>query len=212
MNNKQQGQIQEKSNNQATVHNTIEQDFKQSSMDNTTTQTDKSFKEDKKSQSNFNKQLVRTGLTLLGIFLVSLFNFSYIDSSDIAKQAIKNGSSSQLAIGTRILEDDEMINERDVTVKHNSSQETTKIHVWDYAAEDGDYVQVLVDGVAITEPFMIKNKPVVFTVPATGTVEVLGVRDGVGGISYAVHYEINGTTYLNTAGIDKKNIYTLIRE
>ncbi len=87
-----------------------------------------------------------------------------------------------------------------------------KIHIWDYAAEDGDYVQILVDGVAICEPFMIKNKPVVFTVPSTGEIQVLGVRDGGGGITYAVHYDVNGTTYFNGTDVGNGNLYTLIRE
>ena len=73
-------------------------------------------------------------------------------------------------------------------------------------------MQVLVDGVAICEPFMIKNKPVVFTVPATGEIQVLGIRDGGGGITYAVHYDVNGTTYFNGTDVGNGNRYTLIRE
>ena len=63
-----------------------------------------------------------------------------------------------------------------------------------------------------SDPFMIKNKPVVYTVPTTGEIQVLGTRDGGGGITYAVHYEVNGTTYFNGTDVGDGNLYTLIRE
>ena len=120
--------------------------------------------------------------------------------------------STQLPIGVRILTDDENLAGQDLTITHSSPSEESKIHIWDYAAEDGDYVQVLVDGVAIGDPFMIKNKPVVYTVPTTGEIQVLGTRDGGGGITYAVHYEVNGTTYFNGTDVGDGNLYTLIRK
>lgn len=52
------------------------------------------------------------------------------------------------------------------------------LYVWDYAAEDGDYVQVIVNGSPLGDPFMITNTPVTFTVPTVGEVEILGTRDG----------------------------------
>lgn len=120
--------------------------------------------------------------------------------------------STQLPIGVRILTDDQNLAGQDLTITHSSSKEENKIHIWDYAAEDGDYVQILVDGVAICDPFMIKNKPVEFTVPTTGEVQILGTRDGGGGITYAVHYDVNGTTYFNGTDVGSGNLYTLIRE
>lgn len=44
------------------------------------------------------------------------------------------------------------------------------------------------------KPFMITNTPVTFTIPTEGEVEVLGTRDGGGGTTYAVYYEMNHTT------------------
>ena len=137
---------------------------------------------------------------------------SSVNTSDEAKLALENQMSTQLPIGVRILSDDENLAGQDLTITHSSPAEENKIHIWDYAAEDGDYVQILVDGVAIGDPFMIKNKPVVFTVPTTGEIQVLGIRDGGGGITYAVHYEVNGTTYFNGTDVSNGNLYTLIRE
>ena len=51
-----------------------------------------------------------------------------------------------------------------------------KIWVWDYAAEDGDYVQILVNGLPMTDSFMIRHKPKAFTVPSTGEVQIKGRR------------------------------------
>jgi hypothetical protein len=59
---------------------------------------------------------------------------------------------------------------------------------------------------------MIKNKPVKFTVPTVGKIEIVGTRDGGGGITYAVYYGMNHTTYFNGVDEGGNNIYTLVRE
>lgn len=161
------------------------------------------------------KKLKATGLILMALFVVSIFlapSSASVNTSEEAVHAVESGMSTQLPIGVRILTDDENLAGQDLTITHSSPSNESKIHIWDYAAEDGDYVQVLVDGVAISDPFMIKNKPVVYTVPTTGEIQVLGTRDGGGGITYAVHYEVNGTTYFNGTDVGDGNLYTLIRE
>lgn len=161
------------------------------------------------------KKLKITGLVFAGLGVVSMFfspKASIVNTSEEAKMALENQVSTQLPIGVRIMSNDEYLAGQDLTITHSSPADENKIHVWDYASEDGDYVQILVDGVAIGDPFMIKNKPVVFTVPTTGEIQVLGTRDGGGGITYAVHYEVNGTTYFNTTDVGNGNLYTLIRE
>jgi len=166
-------------------------------------------------KTRFDKKLKATGLVLLALFAASIFltpGSSSVDKSEAAVQAAESGMSTQLPIGVRILKDDENLAGQDLTIVHASPAAETKLHIWDYAAEDGDYVQVLVDGTAIGDPFMIKNKPAVFTVPASGEIQVLGTRDGGGGITYAVHYEVNGTTYFNGTDVGDGNLYTLVRE
>jgi hypothetical protein len=135
-----------------------------------------------------------------------------VNTSDDAKAALENFMSTNLEIGVRLLSEDNNITGQDLTITHSSPSTENKIHIWDYAAEDGDYVQILVDGVALGDPFMIKNKPKEFIVPTTGEIQILGTRDGGGGITYAVHYEVNGTTYFNGMDVGKGNLYTLIRE
>ena len=104
------------------------------------------------------------------------------DSEDTAK-ALKDRISTSLVAGTRVLDKDDNYVGGDLTITHKSDKAETTLYIWDYAAEDGDYVQVKVNGTALGDPFMIKNKPVTFTVPTVGTIEVIGTRDGGGGIN-----------------------------
>lgn len=135
-----------------------------------------------------------------------------VDTSAEAKEAVKTHMSTTLSAGTRILSSDDHYIGGDLTITHNSDSDDTTIWVWDYAAEDGDYVQILVNGTPLGDPFMIKNKPVSFSVPSVGEVQVIGTRDGGGGITYGVYYELNQTTYFNGMNQGGKNLYTLVRE
>lgn len=171
--------------------------------------------EQKKGRTKADKKLRTTGLVLIALFVVSAIlapTSSSVDTSEEAARALESRMSTQLPVGVRVMREDESLAGQDVTIVHSSPSDESQIHIWDYAAEDGDYVQVLVDGTAIGDPFMIKNKTTVFTVPTTGEVQVLGTRDGGGGITYAVHYDVNGTTYFNGTDVGNGNLYTLIRE
>lgn len=132
--------------------------------------------------------------------------------STSAQNALTNGVSTSVSAGTILSTKDENIESKDYNISHNSSEKETKIWVWDYAGEDGDYVQVLVGGSPIGDIFMIKHKPREFTVPATGEVQIKGIKDGGGGITYAVRYDINGTSYFNSAPEGEGNTYTLVKE
>lgn len=172
----------------------------------------------RKEKTAADKRLKKGGLVFIASFIAICFLLSHIsgassiNTSEEAKLALENHVSTELAIGVQISTEDEYYAGQDLTITHSSPSDETVIHVWDYAAEDGDYVQILVDGVAIGDPFMIMNVPVEYTVPSVGEVQVLGTRDGGGGITYAVHYEVNGTTYFNGTDVGNGNLYTLIRE
>jgi hypothetical protein len=150
-------------------------------------------------------------ITLLVAAMIFSANPS-IDTSEEAKNALTDKISTSLSAGTVLLAKDENIGEQDYTITHQSDQNDTKIWVWDYAAEDGDYVQVLVNGTPVGDAFMIKHKPLEITVPAVGEVQIKGIRDGGGGITYAIRYDLNGTNYFNSAPEGEFNTYTLIKE
>lgn len=170
------------------------------------------------SQSPFTKRIKKGALVLLTAGIVAMIAVAAlstggsVDKSPEAKQALETHVSTEIAAGTRLLQNDDEQNfaGQDVTIQHNTSAGDTKIYIWDYAAEDGDYVQVFIDGVSQGEPFMIKNNPVSFSVPTVGVVEVVGTRDGGGGITYAVYDEVNQTTYLNGMDVGGSNTYTMV--
>jgi len=163
------------------------------------------------------RPLKRFGWLSLAVFVAAIIFYSSTGSgtvlnSDAAKQALVEQVSSSLPAGAVLLAEDQNLEEKDHTIDHQSDQDSMKIQVWDYAAEDGDYVQILHNGTPITDAFMIKHRPQSFTVPTVGEVQIRGVRDGGGGITYAVRYELNGTTYLNSVKEGEFNTYTLIKE
>ncbi len=167
-----------------------------------------------KKKTTFDKLLKATGIVLIiaSVFILMWCgNTPTVDRSDAAVQAIEDQVSTTLSVGTILMSSDENLEAKDYTISHDSAADESKIWVWDYAAEDGDYVQILVDGNPIGDAFMIKNRPQEFKVPAVGTVQVKGVRDGGGGITYAVRYELNNTNYFNSAPEGEFNTYTLVR-
>jgi len=167
-------------------------------------------------QKKRTKALVTFGIICIATVITMLIfsDTSTPDTSDDAKTALTNKISTTVAAGTILLTEDENIGEQDYTLAHElTNRNDTRVWIWDYAVEDGDYVQVLINGVPYSAPFMIKHKPVMIPVSMTGlagTVQVKGVRDGGGGITYAVRYELNNTTYFNSAPVGEVNTYTLV--
>jgi hypothetical protein len=171
-----------------------------------------------KSDSAFTKRIKKGAWSLLAVGIAAMVVYSIcvtsksVDTSEEAVAALESHMSTTLVAGTKLLSSDDNYVGGDLTITHDSSDEETELYVWDYAAEDGDYVQVIVDGTPLGNPFMIKNKPVKFTVPTVGKIEIVGTRDGGGGITYAVYYGMNHTTYFNGVEEGGSNIYTLVRE
>lgn len=170
--------------------------------------------------------LTKLGLFSVAVFIVSMFFLGgkgTVDNSPAAKSALQNGFSQTLTAGTLLLAADSEAQGRDYTVKVNSQdliqgEQNTKVLrvlVWDYAAEDGDYVQLIYNGVPLSEPFMIKHKPREFLISpgasVSSTLLVKGIRDGGGGITYAVMLSGKNEhfSFYNAAPINKSNTYTL---
>ena len=172
----------------------------------------------KKEQSAFTKRIKKSAWIVFAVGILSMIIYSMsltsksVDTSEEAVSALRTHISTSLAAGTKLLASDDNYVGGDMTITHESDEDETTLYVWDYAAEDGDYVQVLLNGTPLGDPFMITNTPVTFMVPTVGEVEVLGTRDGGGGITYAVYYEMNHTTYFNGMDENGSNLYTLIRE
>ena len=150
-----------------------------------------------------------TIFSFISISAINLPGFS-IQSPGNTLWAIR--TSTDLAVGTQLLSKDDNYVGGDITLVHSSQDKENTIQVWDYAAVDGDYVQIKVNGSPITDSFMITHEPKTITVPTVGTVEVIGTKDGGGGITYAIRYGVNGMTYYNGTTEGNENKYTLIRQ
>ncbi|MBW6410136.1 hypothetical protein [Clostridium weizhouense] len=166
---------------------------------------------EKANRKQIDKPLKIFGIICIAVFIIAitLSGTSKVDTSESAQNALKNGASTTVSAGTILLSKDENAGPKDYTITHKSDEEDTKIWVWDYAAEDGDYVQVLVNGAPIGDAFMIKHKPKEISVSSVGKVQIKGIKDGGGGITYAVRYDINETSYFNGTPEGESNTYTL---
>jgi hypothetical protein len=178
----------------------------------------KSNQKNSKGQSAFVKRVKKSAVFFMTVAIVGMITYSMghpsssVNTTDQTEDALKTHMSTSLGVGSRLMSSDEKYVGGDLTITHKSNDDETTMYIWDYAAEDGDYVQVVIDGTPMGEPFMIKNKPISFKVPTVGEVQVIGTRDGGGGITYGVYYEANSTTYFNGMDVGGDNIYTLVRE
>ena len=131
--------------------------------------------------SPFTKRIKKGAWILLGVAIAGIIAYGTmstsksVDTSDDAAAALESHMSTSLAAGTKLMSSDDNYVGGDLTITHNSNADETTLYVWDYAAEDGDYVEVIVNGTSLGEPVMIKNKPVTFTVPTVGEVQVVEI-------------------------------------
>lgn len=148
--------------------------------------------------------------SLLG--MTFLHTGSAVTTGEAAEAAIYTGSSKTLPAGTKLAANDKdmSLEPTDYTIEGKTNDPTTKLYVWDYAGEDGDYVQLIIDGEPASEEFMILNKPREFDVPSSGKVQIKGIHDAGGGLTYAIHCDLNGQSYFNTAPEGVLNTYTIV--
>ncbi len=175
-----------------------------------------------KKESNKIIERIKTGAIFAAVCLIigtihlginGSQNQTTVDSSAEAKSALSSHQSAVLSEGAVLLNSDsdaEYIN-GDLTIEHNYEEDKSKVWIWDYAAEDGDRVQVFVDGVALGDDFTIYHTPKEITVPSVSEVKLVGTHDGGGGITYAIRYELNGICYFNGMDLNGDNTYTLQR-
>lgn len=145
-------------------------------------------------------------LRTAGVIIVSLLGIGLLANYDAE---VKN-----LRPGAVLFNQDVRQAQWDYTIKlPRSDVNTSTILIWDFAAEDGDQVQILSDGRPILGTITIRNQPQAVPVPANGTVEVRGVLDGGGGgVTYAVNFVETSRTIINSADPGTSNKYTLSRD
>ncbi|MBP1989642.1 hypothetical protein [Paenibacillus eucommiae] len=153
----------------------------------------------------------------MGIMALVLFaTFFFFDSSSLSgnmKDVQSNGIGKGMMAGTILTYSDDSagLQPRNFELEMKKGMDTSRVLIWDYAAEDGDVVTVKVNGQILVENVGIFHKPVVLQVPIPSTVEIVGIKDGGGGITYGVKFPgaVANSAYFNAAPVGSSNVYTL---
>ncbi|WP_278382163.1 hypothetical protein [Clostridium tyrobutyricum] len=148
---------------------------------------------------------------LILVFIACFLIFSNDSSHTNYKSNLKSGKIESINVGDRISKKAVKLQANDFSIDQGNSYGKIELSVWNFAdEEDGDYVQVFVNGYSQTEPFAIRHKPIKIEVPDKSIIQVRGIRDGGNnGITYGLFFNKTGETYLNTVPLNLTNTYTL---
>lgn len=176
--------------------------------------TYKRFEEEKKKDDFITPSMKRfrkvIGCMIL-VFIVYFVVFSHSSSATNYKSNLTSGKVEGVNAGTILSKDAVKLEAKDFSIDSANSYGNIELSIWNFVdKEDGDYVQVFVNGAPQTEPFQIIHRPVKVSVPDKAVIQVRGIRDGSNnGITYGVFFNKTGETYLNTVPLNATNTYTL---
>ena len=164
-------------------------------------------------QSQIKKSVWSISLVCLVIaMLTSFFVTSFLDDG-AAEEVVANRVSTSTSAGEKLFEQETNGNiaARDFEVSSvGTNGGEARMLIWDFNLEDFDEVAILVDGIPVKEKLIISNNAASIRIPVPSTITVSGVKDNGGGISYAVKFPNNKTTYFNTVSVGQSNIYTVL--
>ena len=164
-------------------------------------------------QSQFKKSILHVSILALVITMLTSFVVtSYLDDGS-AEEVVANRVSTSTSAGEKLFieESNDNIEARDFEVTNAGGDGgEARMLIWDFNLEDLDEVSILVDGVPVKEKLIISNNAASISIPVPSTVTVVGVKDNGGGISYAVKFPNNKTTYFNTVSVGQSNTYTVL--
>ena len=141
---------------------------------------------------------------ITGNVLIILLNPSGVTLSSKGNRVFKN-----VQAGTVLMTKHVPLGSKDFSVKVSQSKQDLQVLVWDYAIEDGSYVQVLFNGSPITDPFQLKNSPQRIWVPRGGKLQIKGTKAGASTIIYALQFPDTGDTYFDEVPLNGVNTYTI---
>ena len=175
----------------------------------------KDFEKDKvKEDKDFTNPSLKGFRTFLGIVFIALFIFS-MATTGVPKENIKGNLTTGLIknvnAGEVLSKEHVKLDAKDLSINAGDSYGNIELSIWNFEDdEDGDYVQVFVNGSPKTEPFQIMHRPTKVSVPDKGLIVVKGIRDGSNnGITYGVCFSKTGETYLNKVPLNATNTYTI---
>lgn len=151
---------------------------------------------------------------IVGLIVLILIIFSVVLPSKTQKRFQENitvGLNPGVKPGYILSKDALNLEPTDIEVKVGDGIGKIELSIWNFNdEEDGDYVQVFVNGEVRTEPFKIIHRATKVSVPSKGIIQIKGIKDGSNnGITYGVFFNKTGETYLNIAPLNGENSYTL---
>jgi hypothetical protein len=152
--------------------------------------------------------LILIGLALVGSFFITSFN-----DEGTAEEVVANRVSTSTVAGANLFIDETnmKIEARDFEVTNAGSDGgVARMLIWDFNKVDLDEVAIFVDGAPVKEKLILSNNAAVISIPIPSEVTISGVKDIGGGISYAVKFPNNETTYFNVVSVEHSNTYTVL--
>ncbi|MBO9597688.1 MAG: hypothetical protein J7559_07705 [Cohnella sp.] len=152
---------------------------------------------------------IAAALIIAGSFAIGMIDTS---SGVTLKDVQANGYGAAKAGHVLVQADaDASLTARDYRIEMEQGTTTSRVLIWDFAAEDGDVVTVKASGEVVASNVGIFHKPALVEVPVPSVVEIVGVKDGGGGITYGIKFPsaVGSRAYFNAAPEGSANKYTL---
>ncbi len=157
-----------------------------------------------------NKHRFWIGIAALVIFGAAIFfNGSTGRLDDVRSNGIGRGMEAGKILAAS--DDSAGLEARDFEIRMKENLTSSRMLIWDFAAEDGDFITVKVNGEVLATNIGILNKPLSYEIPIPSVVEIVGIKDGVGGITYGVKFPgaVQNNAYFNAAPVGSSNVYTI---
>jgi len=153
------------------------------------------------------------GFTVLVLF-GSMSGYAIFTPSPNDSDVGATGIGKGMKIGTTFTQSESLQwQPRNFEIPMRKGVSSSRMLFWANGMMSGSIVTVKVNGQAIAENLnLFATKPKVLEVPVPGVVEVVGVKDGGRGITYAVKLPgaAEDNVYFNTTSEGSSNSYTLI--
>ena len=152
--------------------------------------------------------LIVIGMAILGSFFTTSFS-----DEGTAEEVVANRISKSTTAGESLLknETNSNIKAQDFKVTNAGSDGgEARMLIWDFNKVDLDEVAILVDGVPVKGKLILSENATAISIPVPSKVTISGEKDLGGGISYAVKFPNNETTYFNVVSVGQSNTYTVL--
>jgi hypothetical protein len=164
-------------------------------------------------QARMRKSIWLISLFLIGFSIIGGFMTTSFSDEGTAEEVVANRISTSTVAGEELFADETNTNieARDFEVANAGSDGgEARMLIWDFNKVDLDEVAIFVDGIPVKEKLILSENAAAISIPVPSQVTISGVMDIGGGISYAVKFPNNETTYFNVVSVGQSNTYTVL--